>query len=93
MPKPNQDLLVKGILCSLAGTVLVLAQYVARSLAQKNTLFWVSLAGWFVLMMGVSMLIRYAKVLRAKNKPPPAGKSLGIVGSAPTQAPNDNPLP
>ncbi len=93
MPKPNQDLLVKGILCSLAGAALVLAQYLAKSHALKDTLFWASLAGWFLLMMGITLLARYAKALTGKNKPLPATKSLGIVGQAPTQTPTDNPPP
>lgn len=93
MPKPHQNLLVKGILCSLAGAVLVLAQYVPKSHALQNIMFWASLIGWFVLMMGVTLVVRYAKAMKALNQPAPATKSLGIVGQAPTQTPTDHSPP
>lgn len=68
MTTPNKDLLVKGILCACIGLAVVGAPYLVHAPVVRATLASVSLIGWFVLAMGVTLLMRHIKAHRAETK-------------------------
>jgi len=68
MPKPNKALLIKGVVCTCLGLAVVAAPYVFNSYSIRATMASVSLIGWFVLMMGAMMILRYIKPVRADTK-------------------------
>ena len=66
MQKPDDALLVKGLVCTGLGFVVVAAPYVLGSSPFRSMMASVSLVGWFVLAMGAMMILRYTKALRPK---------------------------
>jgi len=83
MLKANNALLIKGLVCAGLGLVVVAAPYVLGSTSLRAPLASVSLVGWFVLAMGVMMILRYIRAQRPtrpekkltspvlKQRPPP----------------------
>jgi hypothetical protein len=68
MSKLNNDLLIKGVLCALIGLTVLISPYFLRSPELQSFVSSASLVGWFGLMMGVTLLVRYAKELKGKGK-------------------------
>ena len=61
-------LAIGGILCVAGGLVVILACQFIQSAAFQAVAFYVSLVGWFVLSMGVTLLMRYRKARQLAKK-------------------------
>ena len=57
--KQDSELLLKGVICTLIGAIILLAPYVARSPDVRELMAQVYLAGWFALVLGCAFLLRY----------------------------------
>lgn len=63
--KANTDLLQKGILIALIGLAVLLAPYFIKSPELLVIVAASSLVGWFALVLGVALIVRY--VLRRRS--------------------------
>lgn len=57
--KAEQDLLLKGLVITLIGAVVLLGPYLARSPAVQELLASARLVGWFALVLGLALLGQY----------------------------------
>jgi uncharacterized membrane protein HdeD (DUF308 family) len=57
--KSDQDLLLKGIVIILIGLAVLLAPHFTISPALQNLLAGSTLVGWFALVLGSALLVRY----------------------------------
>lgn len=54
--KADTDLLIKGVLCSLIGGVILLGPAIARSTSVRELLAGASVVGWFSLALGLAFV-------------------------------------
>ena len=59
--KTNNDLLTKGVLCSLIGLGVLLSPYFVTSPGMQGIVANASLVGWFALVLGLAFIGLYAK--------------------------------
>lgn len=55
----DSELLLKGAVCALIGAIILLAPHLARSPDVRELMAQVYLAGWFALVLGGALLVRY----------------------------------
>lgn len=67
--KANNELLLKGILCSLIGLGVLLSPYFITSPGMQGIVANASLVGWFALVLGLAFIGVYARRRMASNKP------------------------
>ena len=65
--KANTDLLQKGILITLIGLAVLLAPYFIRSPELQSIVANSALVGWFALVLGLALLVRYILQRRASR--------------------------
>lgn len=58
--KANTELLQKGILCALIGLAVLISPYFIKSPGMQGIVAKASLVGWFALVLGCALLVRYA---------------------------------
>jgi len=66
--KANNELLFKGILCSLIGLGVLISPYFITSPGMQGIVAQSSLVGWFALMLGLAFIGVYAWRRMAANK-------------------------
>lgn len=59
--KANNELLIKGILCSAIGLGVLLSPYFITSPGMQGIVAQSSLVGWFALVLGIAFLGLYAR--------------------------------
>ena len=59
--KTNNDLLTKGVLCSLIGLGVLLSPYFVTSPGMQGIVANASLVGWFALVLGVAFIGLYVR--------------------------------
>ena len=59
--KSNNELAIKGILCTLIGLGVLLTPYFVTSPGMQNIVAKSSLVGWFALVLGVAFIGLYAR--------------------------------
>jgi uncharacterized membrane protein HdeD (DUF308 family) len=59
LTRANHDLLQKGILITIIGLAVLLAPYFVRSPELKSIVANSALVGWFSLVLGLALLVRY----------------------------------
>jgi hypothetical protein len=59
--KSNNELAIKGILCTLIGLGVLLTPYFVTSPGMQNIVGKSSLVGWFALVLGVAFLGLYVR--------------------------------
>lgn len=59
--KANNELLLKGILCSLIGLGVLLSPYFITSPGMQGIVAKASLVGWFALVLGVAFIGLYVR--------------------------------
>ena len=59
--KTNNDLLTKGVLCSLIGLGVLLSPYFVTSPGMQGIVVNASLVGWFALVLGVAFIGLYVR--------------------------------
>ena len=57
--KQDSELLLKGVICTLIGAIILLAPHVARSPDVRELMAQVYLAGWFALVLGGAFVLRW----------------------------------
>ena len=63
--KANSELLQKGILCTLIGLTVLVSPYFIKSPGMQDIVARASLVGWFSLVLGCALVVRYAMRRRA----------------------------
>jgi uncharacterized membrane protein HdeD (DUF308 family) len=63
--KANTDLLQKGILIALIGLAVLLSPYFIKSAELQTIVAASSLVGWFALVLGLALIVRYVLQRRA----------------------------
>lgn len=63
--KANSELLQKGILCALIGLTVLVSPYFIKSPGMQSIVARASLVGWFSLVLGCALVVRYAMRRRA----------------------------
>ena len=66
--KANNELLFKGILCSLIGLGVLISPYFITSPGMQGIVAQSSLVGWFALVLGVAFIVVYARRRMAATK-------------------------
>ena len=59
--KQDSELLLKGVICTLIGAIILLAPHVARSPDVRELMAQVYLAGWFALVLGGAFVLRWRR--------------------------------
>jgi drug/metabolite transporter (DMT)-like permease len=59
--KADKELLLKGVLCALIGSVILVAPYVARSASVQELMAGASVVGWFSLALGCAFIVLYLR--------------------------------
>lgn len=59
--KADNELLLKGGLCTLIGASVLLAPYFLKSPAMRDTIAQASAAGWFALVLGGAFIALFAR--------------------------------
>lgn len=71
--KAQQELLFKGVTCTLIGLVVLLAPYLARSPNVQEMMAQSSVVGWFALVLGGVFLVQYCirqlAIAKARRQP------------------------
>lgn len=57
--KQDSELLIKGVICALIGAVLLIGPYVTRSPDMREILSQAYVVGWFALILGAALIVRY----------------------------------
>jgi uncharacterized membrane protein HdeD (DUF308 family) len=65
LTRANHDLLQKGILIALIGLAVLLSPYFIKSPELQTIVAASSLVGWFALVLGIALIVRY--VLRRRS--------------------------
>lgn len=65
--KANNELLIKGILCTLIGLGVLVSPYFINSPGMQNIVAKSSLVGWFALVLGCALIGLYARRRMAAN--------------------------
>lgn len=68
--KANNELLFKGILCSLIGLGVLISPYFITSPGMQGIVAQSSLVGWFALVLGVAFIGLYARRRMSPSKKP-----------------------
>jgi uncharacterized membrane protein HdeD (DUF308 family) len=63
--RANSELLQKGILCALIGLTVLVSPYFIKSPGMQGIVARASLVGWFSLVLGCALVVRYAMRRRA----------------------------
>jgi hypothetical protein len=58
--KADNELLIKGGLCTLIGVCVLLSPYFLQSPALRDTIAQASAAGWFALALGLAFIALFA---------------------------------
>lgn len=59
--KANNELLIKGGLCTLIGACVLLSPYFLKSAALRDTIAQAAAAGWFALALGLAFIVLYGR--------------------------------
>lgn len=70
--KANSELLQKGILCALIGLTVLISPYFIKSPGMQGIVASASLVGWFALVLGCALVVRYLMRRRAAGNGHPS---------------------
>ena len=65
--KSDQDVLIKGVILSLIGLVIIISPHVAHTDIVQGIIAPAAPVGWFSLVLGLAFIGRFA--IRRKNAP------------------------
>lgn len=65
--QPSTELLFKGVLCALIGLGVLVSPHFITSPGMQGIVAQSSLVGWFALVLGIALMVRYALLKNAAN--------------------------